>query len=141
MRRCDPTITMPDTTAKPAPHCRAVRCPAMAVAVIATALLGACTPTRWERDGLSLDYAKTDWNDCRSQSIASANHWMFEPFPRSFIGRDARGRPFSYYRPSPYPSRFMLEQEYLDNCLRARGFRRVPLQPETATTPDAAVKE
>lgn len=143
MRRCDPTMNMPDTKAKPVQHCRAARYRAMAVAAFAAALLAACTPMRWERNGLALDYTDQDWNNCRSQSVASANRWMFDPFPfpYGFNGRDARGRPFYYYRPSPYPNRFMLEQEYLDNCLRARGFRRVPVQPERATTPDAAPKE
>ena len=105
------------------------------------ALLTACTPMRWERDGLALDYANTDWNDCRRQSVAGANRWHFDPFPRSFIGRDARGRPFAYGYPSPYPNRFMLEQDYFDQCLRARGFRRVPVAPEhaaAAAPPDRA---
>lgn len=112
-------------------------------ALLATCMLAACTPMRWERDGLALDYADTDWSDCRRQSISAANRWMFwDPFPRSYIGRDAFGRPFAYYRPSPYPNRFMLEQDYLDNCLRARGFRRVPVQPAgpapaTSNTPAA----
>ena len=97
----------------------------VAALALSALLLQACTPMRWERDGLGLDYADKDWNDCRRQSIAAANRWAFDPFPRTFIGRDALGRPFAYYRPSPYPSRFMLEQDYLDNCLRARGFRRV----------------
>ena len=109
------------------------------IALLAACLLAACTPMRWERDGLALDYADTDWRDCRRQSISSANRWMFwEPFPRSYIGRDALGRPFAYYRPSPYPNRFMLEQDYLDNCLRARGFRRVPVQAEAPAPANAA---
>ena len=99
--------------------------------LLAACILSACTPTRWDRDGLALDYANADWSDCRRQSIAGANRWlMFDPFPRSYFGRDALGRPFTYYRPAPYPNRFMLEQDYLDNCLRARGFRRVPIQPD-----------
>lgn len=104
------------------------------------ALLTACTPMRWERDGLALDYANTDWNDCHRQSIAGANRWYFDPFPRSFIGRDARGRPFAYGYPSPYPNRFQLEQDYLDQCLRARGFRRVPIAPEPAAVPAPAAR-
>lgn len=119
-----------------ASHAKTLRA---AAACLAALLLGACAPTRWERNGLALDYAGNDWKDCRSQSIASANRWMFEPFPRTFIGRDARGRPFSFYRDSPYQSRFMLEQDFLDYCLRARGFQRMPVKPAdaagTAQTP------
>ena len=101
-------------------------------ALLAACMLTACTPMRWEREGLTLDYADSDWRDCRQQSISAANRWMFDPFPRTFICRDAFGRPFTHYRPAPYPNRFMLEQDYLDNCLRARGFRRVPVQAEVA---------
>jgi len=107
------------------------------LSLLAAGMLTACTPMRWERDGLSLDDADSDWRDCRRQSISAANRWMFDPFPRTFIGRDAFGRPFTHYRPVPYPNRFMLEQDYLDNCLRARGFRRVPVQPQ-APAPAAA---
>jgi hypothetical protein len=128
--------------AMPLPQFRAARRRrAAAVSLFALLLLGACTPMRWERDGFALDYANSDWNSCRSQSIASANRWYFEPFPRMFFGRDALGRPFSYYRPSPYPNRFMLEQDYLDNCLRARGYRRVPVQPENEKAPEPAFHE
>jgi hypothetical protein len=116
----------------------ALRVPRVLAVLALASTLSACTPMQWQRDGLALDYNDSDWGDCRRQSIGNANRWMFEPFPRTFIGRDARGRPFSYVRPSPYPSRFMLEQEYLDNCLRARGFRRVPLQPADAATPSIA---
>ena len=107
--------------------------PRAAAVVLTALLLGACTPMRWERDGLALDYNDRDWGDCRRQSIAGANRWlMFDTFPRTYFGRDALGRPFTYYRSAPYPNRFLLEQEYLDNCLRSRGFRRVPLPPEAA---------
>ena len=111
-------------------------CRAAAIVTVAALALAGCTPMRWERDGLALDYADSDWNDCRRPATAGANRWMFDPFPRTFIGRDARGRPFSFYRSSPYPSRFMLEQDYLDNCLRARGFRQMPVKP--AEPPAAA---
>ena len=114
---------------------------ARSVAALATMLLAACTPMRWERDGYALDYAHADWTDCRNQSVAIANRWYFEPFPRMFIGRDALGRPFTYYRPSPYPNRFMLEQEYLDNCLRARGYRRVPVEAAAEKSPAPAFHE
>lgn len=115
--------------------------PRAAAVVVAALLLGACTPMRWERDGLTLDYADKDWGDCRRQSIAGANRWlMFDTFPRTYFGRDALGRPYSYYRANPYPNRFMLEQEYLDGCLRSRGFRRVPVQPEAAVKPAPAAE-
>jgi hypothetical protein len=106
---------------------------------VAAAALAACAPTRWERNGLALDYAGADWSSCRSQSIAVANRWYFEPFPQTFMGRDARGRPFSYYRASPYPSRFMLEQDYLDYCLRAHGYQRAQDKPADASPPASGV--
>lgn len=124
LRETDPTMTM--RNAKPN---RFSMTGAAVAALLSVLLLPACTPMRWERDGLALDYNDRDWSDCRRQSIAGANRWMFDPFPRQLIGRDAQGRAFSYYRPSPFPNRFMLEQEYLDSCLRARGFRRVPVAP------------
>lgn len=101
--------------------------------VLATLLLGACTPMRWERNGYALENSDKDWNDCRRQSVADANRWLFyDPFPRTYFGRDAYGRPFSYYRAPPFPNRFMLEQDYLDNCLRGRGYQRVPVVAEPA---------
>ena len=118
--------TMRNLFHAPAPFIRGV-----IIVLLAACMLAACTPMRWERNGMTLDYADADWSDCRRQSISAANRWMiWDPFPRSYIGRDAFGRPFTYYRPAPYPNRFMLEQDYLDNCLRARGFRRVPIQPD-----------
>ena len=36
------------------------------------------------------------------------------------------------YRAPPFPNRFMLEQDYLDNCLRGRGYQRVPVVAEPA---------
>lgn len=130
-------MIMQSAALTPVQHARAARRIA-AVAALATLLLAACTPLRWERDGLALDYSDRDWSHCRSQSIASANRWMFEPFPRTFIGRDARGRPFSYDRPAPYPNRFMLEQDYLDHCLRGRGYQRVPVKPADTVVPAPA---
>jgi hypothetical protein len=118
-----------------------LRAASLLATVLATLLLGACTPMQWERDGLALDTGGTDWSDCRRQSIAFANRWGFNTFPYSYLGRDAHGRAFSYYRPYPYPDRFMLERDYLDNCLRARGFRLVPVPPADAKTPGPAVNE
>jgi len=103
--------------------------------LVTATLLTACTPMRWERDGQALDYAETDWNHCRSQSVIQANRWSFDLFPRTFIGRDAHGRPFTAFRPAPFPDRFTLEREYLDRCLRMRGFRLVPVQPANAAAP------
>ncbi len=134
-------MTMRSTAFTPAANVRIARRCAAAVALSATVLLAACTPLRWERDGLALDYADNDWSDCRRQSIASANRRYFEPFPRLYFGRDLRGRPFTYYSPSSYPGRFMLEQEYLDSCLRAHGFRRVPVQPANAAAQEPASHE
>ena len=49
--------------------------------------------------------------------------------------------PTPYYRASPYPNRFMLEQDYLDSCLRNRGYRRVPVQPTDEKTVEPAFYE
>jgi hypothetical protein len=114
------------------------RAVSLLAAVAATLLLGACTPMQWERDGLALDTGGTDWNTCRHQSFAYANRWGFDMFPRTYFARDRYGRGFTYYRPSPYPDRFMLEQDYLNSCLRARGFRLVPVEPAATAAPDAA---
>ena len=43
------------------------------IALLAACMLAACTPMRWERDGLSLDYADTDWRDCRADAIGEAS--------------------------------------------------------------------
>jgi hypothetical protein len=96
---------------------------------------------QWERDGLALDTGGTDWNACRQQSFAYAYRWGFDMFPRSYYGRDRYGRGISYFRPSPYPDRFLLEQDYLNNCLRSRGFRMVPLQPEAGAPAAAAIPQ
>jgi hypothetical protein len=134
--RRSPTTNMPSHVLIPAPHPGGGASRLLLVGVaVAAAALAACTPTRWERNGVVLDYAGADWSSCRSQSIAVANRWYFEPFPQTFMGRDARGRPFSYYRASPYPSRFMLEQDYLDYCLRAHGYQRAPDKPADPSAP------
>jgi hypothetical protein len=109
-------------------------------AMVAAALLSACTPMQWERGGQVLDYADSDWSNCRSQSVAFANRWNFNPFPYpyGFAGRGARGRQFGYFGPQPYPDRFMLEREYFDNCLRTRGFQLVPVPAASVTAPRSA---
>ena len=108
-------------------------------AVLASLLLGACAPMQWERNGQALDTGGTDWSDCRQQSFGYANRWGFGMYPHSYFARDRYGRGFTYYRPSPYPDRFLLEQDYLNSCLRARGFRMVPVPSETSAPPAPAI--
>jgi hypothetical protein len=96
---------------------------------------------RWERDGYALDTADTDWKDCRSESIGYANRWIRDPFPYTYMARDTYGRAYTSYHAWPYPSRFMIEQDYLDSCLRSRGYQRVPVQPTDEQTVEPAFYE
>ena len=108
-----------------------------AAALGCTVLLGACTEMRWEKEGFALDLNNEDWNECRREAYMSAarQSFYFNPFPRAYIGRDARGRAVAVYRYWPNSDRFMLEQDYLNSCMRRRGYRLVPVEPETRSPP------
>lgn len=97
--------------------------------------LGACTAMRWEKQGLAMDSNNEDWADCRQRAYRDASRWSFNPFPRAYIRRDARGQPFVVYRSWPDSDRFMREQDYLNSCLRQRGYRLVPVDPEDRPVP------
>jgi len=96
------------------------------------ALLGACTEMRWEKEGMELALDNQDWIDCRNQAyqMAARQTWYLNPFPRTYLGRDGYGRNLVIYRYWPDSDRFMLEQENLNSCMRQRGYRLVPVEPE-----------
>jgi len=110
---------------------------AVAFAFAWLVLLGACTEMRWEKDGVDLATDNQDWTDCRNQAYQSAARqtWYLDPFPRTFLWHDQYGRPVAIYRYWPNSDRFMLEQEYLNSCLRQRGYRLVPVEPERRSPP------
>ena len=85
---------------------------------------------RWEKQGMAVDSGNEDWAECKRQAYLSASRWYFDPFPRAYIGRDARGQAFAIYRNWPNSDRFMHEQDYLNSCLRQRGYQLVPVKPD-----------
>jgi hypothetical protein len=95
--------------------------------------LGACTAMRWEKQGLAVDSGNEDMGECRQRAYLDASHGYFNTFPRAYFGRDMRGRAFMDYRYWPDSERFMREQDYMNSCMRQRGYRLVPAEPGNRT--------
>jgi len=102
----------------------------VAIALGCAVSLGACTAMRWEKPGIAVDSQNEDMAECRRLAYLDASHWNFYTFPQAFIGLDAYGQEFMVYRYWPDSDRFMREQDYLNSCMRQRGYQLAPVEPE-----------
>jgi hypothetical protein len=99
----------------------------LAIVLSAAALLGACTPMQWVKEGAALDEFDRDIVQCRQQAWREAR--MRSSFYRPMtpmVSRDAQGRPFVLYAPShqdPFGDPFLEESRLTQFCMHAKGYR------------------
>ncbi len=111
----------------------ACRCPAMTRPILAilaaAALLGACTPMRWDHPAFGPEQAAQETSDCRQQAWIESqrNSFMYDGwrYPRYARGPDGRIRAY----PAPYMmnDRYFDEMRLADFCMRNKGFKLVPV--------------
>ena len=95
---------------------------------VCVSLMAACTPLRWEHPVLGVAQSGNDLDECQHTAWAEANRYAFfyEPWPRYYRDRDGRLR----LDPRPFPAgrrdTFLLEQQFQDVCMRAKGYSLVP---------------
>jgi len=101
---------------------------ALAMTVIAFLVAG-CTPMQWQHAVSGMPPSQDDLNYCRqsayyeAQRQAFLNDFMWPPFAYDRSGV-IRPVPFGSHR-----NRFFLEQDLFDYCMRAKGYRLVPVPP------------
>jgi hypothetical protein len=102
------------------------------------AVLGACTPMRWEHPQYGLAGAQEDYASCNQSARAEAWRYqmaakVWEP-PRYYRGNDGRliydPWPSHYRRYDPW----MDEARLADYCMRNKGYKLVPV-PEDQRRP------
>jgi hypothetical protein len=120
-----------------------------AVAGLAVVAAGGCEAVRWEKPGADDAATEQDFRDCRQISrLAAQRALTLDP---QFLARRSAYPPvchrpyrrhqddFRYACPAVDPwgtalprdslvtNRSMLQAEYMDRCLRARGYRLMPV--------------
>lgn len=102
---------------------------------LATALLlvlGACTPSRWDKPDTAPEAAHADLAQCGRSAQQEA--FQRTTRPPLFPPFGFRG-PFDEfvwgpsYQQFAADQRFYLQSRLTDNCMRAKGYQRVQLQP------------
>ena len=105
-----------------------MRSPLLFAALI-TAVIGGCTPMRWERAGMGPDEAGHESTQCRQMAWVEAQNQSFF-FGRSAwspFARDRHGR--LYATPfSGFHERQIMEMQLADFCMRSKGFVLVPVR-------------
>jgi hypothetical protein len=96
--------------------------------VFAAALVGGCTPMRWEHPAFGPDVAGREASECRQMAWAEAQRqaFMFGSFARRSFARDRYGR-IQYMPFSDFHERQMMEMQLNDFCMRSKGFSLVPV--------------
>ncbi len=99
------------------------------VILAATALLGACTPMRWDHPAFGPEQTVQEASECRQQAWLESQRqpFMYDGwrYPRYVRGADGRIRAYA----SPYymmNDRYFDEMRLADFCMRSKGFRLVP---------------
>jgi hypothetical protein len=99
------------------------------LAVCVVALLGACTPWRWEHPQLGLASLDSDIQECDTlawrESLRYGHGFGAADFPGYYRGRDGRlySRAFSGPRHNP----FFEEMRLREYCMRSKGYRMAPV--------------
>jgi hypothetical protein len=96
------------------------------------ALLAACTPMEWVKDGADGAQARRDLVECgREAWLRSYDRtWSYGP-PGPLVMLDAAGRPVVVNPYGPMSDPVVIEQRLTDFCMRGRGYRltEVPKPP------------
>ena len=102
------------------------------MALLALALVAACTPMRYERAGATDAEREADMRECRDLAYAEALRTPFYFGPASRLSPwgpvyDPRVSHFTYFDDPSY-WRWAHERDLVDFCLRARGWRLMRAQ-------------
>jgi hypothetical protein len=103
---------------------------ALAMTVIAFLVAG-CTPMQWQHAVSGTPPSQADLSYCEQSAYYEAQRQAFLNdfmWPRFAYDRNGlvRPLPFGTY---PYRDRFFLERDLFDYCMRAKGYRLVPVRP------------
>ena len=93
-------------------------------------LATACTPMEWVRPGTSLQQMQADSAECNDLAWQESQRmWLWDPWHPWFgYTRFGRSRwPYWGYGPDPMMWRMQIERDLYDFCMRARGYRLMPV--------------
>lgn len=100
---------------------------------LALAALGACAPMTWARPGTSARIASADQAECRTIAHRQADALTFHRGYASSLFRWRHGR-YVYdpdpFLDSPFDDPFFLARDLARECLRAKGYRLVPVDAQ-----------
>ena len=103
----------------------------MRSALLALALLCACTPMQWEKPDVSPEQFRADEDDCRQAAWREANirMWQYQTLSPVFA-QDPSGRGAFVWPSSPFVDPFgyqLIEENRLTQfCMEAKGYQLVP---------------
>ena len=111
--------------------------PCRTLCFVAFLLLAGCTPMQWVRDdGASAADPQKDMAHCQQEAWRESRlrHWYHRPLSPVFL-RDGQGRLVAWSRDpflDPFGDPFMEESRLAHFCMRAKGYRLVPLDKPAA---------
>lgn len=110
--------------------------PRLARLLIIAALLGACTPVQWEHARFGGAATADEVQECERAAYFEAQRQAFfsrGPWYPYYAGRRFYRDPWG---PFGRQNSFFLERDLFDYCMRAKGFRLVPVRPADRFPPD-----
>lgn len=100
---------------------------------LAAAALWACAPMTWARPGTSAEMAAADQTECRAIAYRQADALAFHRGYASSLFHWRHGR-YVYdpdpFLDSPFDDTFFLARDLARECLRAKGYRLVPVEAQ-----------
>ncbi|HEX6980339.1 MAG TPA: hypothetical protein VF342_13670 [Alphaproteobacteria bacterium] len=92
--------------------------------------LAACTPVQWQHASFGTAPTSGELNECERAAYLEAQRqaFFYQLYrPRVLVGRDGRFYPAPLgFEPG---NTYFLERDLFDYCMRAKGFRLVPIRP------------
>jgi hypothetical protein len=99
------------------------------LAAAAVALLAACAPVEWHREGAGAADRERDLAECRAHARLQSRHEApLHGFPPPHpVGVDSRGRIVTGHAARYDTERALLEHDLTRRCMRERGYELVPV--------------
>ncbi len=97
------------------------------LALSAALLAAACTPMEWARPGTPFQQMQADSADCNDLAWRESYRLsLWDPW-YAWPGHPIHGRRYPTYGRDPMMWRMQRERDLHDFCMRARGYRLVPV--------------